>query len=229
MKFLLLLFTLASLGAYAMDQIQIIPPTNLSLNEAAAEVDSTQIQSAAIQKIIDEMLLLARGERQDVEKRTMVGLAAPQVGIDLRVILVDMGIDADRRQPGQLQAFINPEIIWHSDEVVMEREGCFSTGDIYGIVPRYQAIRVRAYDRDGNQSIVEYTGFRARIFQHEIDHINGIRFPDRVGCNGVLHWVKEEERPQYRDSWQNWPNRCPFSCWETMKSGTLVLPSLEAE
>ena len=228
MKFLLPLFTLVSFGAYAMDRIQIIPPTTLSLNEASAEVDPTQIQSAAIQEIIDEMLLLARGERQDVEKRIMVGLAAPQVGIDLRIILVDMGIGADRQQPGQLQAFINPEIIWHSDEIVMEREGCFSTGDIYGIVPRYHAIRVRAYDRDGNQSIVEYTGFRARIFQHEIDHINGIRFPDRVGCDGLLHWVKEEERTQYRDNWQNWPNRCPFSSWETMKSGMPVSPSLEA-
>lgn len=223
MKFLLLLFTLISLGAYAMDRIQIIPPTTQSLNEAAAEVDPGQILSAPVQEIIDEMLLLARGERQDVEKRIMVGLAAPQVGIDLRIILVDMGIDADRRQPGQLQAFINPEIIWHSDDIVMEREGCFSTGDIYGIVPRYNAIRVRAFDREGHQTIEEYAGFRARIFQHEIDHINGIRFPDRVGCDGVLHWVKEEERPQYRNDWENWPKRCPYTCWETMKSGIPVL------
>jgi peptide deformylase len=206
-------------GDSCMSPIQIIPPTSTSLNAVAAEINPAEIVSAPIQELIDEMLLLARGERADVEKKVMVGLAAPQVGIALRVILVDMGIGSDRLHLGQLEAFINPEIIWHSDEVTFEREGCFSTGQIYGIVPRYEAICVRAYDREGNQTDREYTGFRARIFQHEIDHLNGIRFPDRVGCDGVLHFVEEEERPLYRSEWQNWPKRCPFAVWETMKSG----------
>lgn len=203
-----------------MHPLYVISATSQSLNEVSKAVDPSQITSIEIQQLIDEMLLLASGERTDCEKRVMVGLAAPQIGVNLRVIIVDMGVSEDRRNLGQLQAFINPEIVGHSEEVVLAYEGCFSTGDIYGIVPRFQTISVSAYDRQGHLFEREFTGFRARIFQHEIDHLDGIRFPDRLGKEGILHWVKQEQRLLYRQLWNSWPHRCPYSVWESVKQGT---------
>ncbi len=205
-----------------MDRIYLIPPTSASLNEVSQEVDPSQITSPKIQEIIDEMVQLACGSRVDIQKLVMVGLAAPQVGVGLRIVLVDMGVGSDRLNLGELKAFINPEIVGHSDEVVLEREGCFSTGCLCGIVPRFASVKVRYFDREGNSFTEEFTGFRARIFQHEIDHLDGIRFPDRLGADGSLHWVEEDERIQYRAEWENWHKWCPIHLWEAMKKGNSI-------
>ena len=139
------------------------------------------------------MFDIARGERTDPEAKVMVGLAAPQIGISKRIILVDIGVDSDRKNLGELTAFINPEILWHSEELVDGREGCFSVDDrVVGVVPRSKSIKIRAYDREGNLVSLELADFTARIFQHETDHLNGIRFPDRVGEGGKLQWVYDE-------------------------------------
>ncbi len=200
-----------------------VEPSHPRLSMPADVVPVEEIRSEYIQKLIDEMISIAGGERGDVEKRVMVGLAAPQIGVYKQVILVDMAISAERKELGKLKAYINPKIIWKSEEKDFEREGCYSVDSrISGVVPRATKIKISAYDREGNPITEELSGFTARIFQHEVDHLEGIRFPDRVaeGQGGNLHWVEENEFPEYRKIWREWPKSVPLDTWHAMKKGS---------
>lgn len=200
-----------------MPQLTFAPPNDPILRARSVEVPVDQIGSDEIQGLIDKMLLIAKGERSDLQKKVMVGLAAPQVGVAKRVILVDLGVDASRENLGTLQAYINPVILWKSEEMEEGNEGCFSTGRLFGIVPRASRVRISAYDRFGQKIVEEYQGFTARIFQHEVDHLEGIRFPDRIGPEGRLLWVEDGEWEDYCRDREHWPKTCPFSTWLKMR------------
>ena len=197
-----------------------LPPCDPRLNEPSAEIALHEIASKETQGLIDQMYKIAAGERNEPEKRGMVGLAAPQIGVFKRVILVDIGVDTKRRAWGELRAYINPRIIHQSDEVALDREGCFSVDDhVCGLVPRSKQITIAAFDRDGSPVEETFFDYTARIFQHEIDHLDGKRFPDRVGQTGVLHWVELNEYPDYRQQWKNWPRLFSWDNWIRMKEG----------
>lgn len=197
-----------------------IRPEDSFLNMSVAEISVEEIRDGDTQAIIDYMIEVACGQRGDTDKGVMVGLAAPQIGIGKPIILVDMGVDADRKDLGQLQAFINPRIVWHSVEQEEGREGCYSVDRrVAGIVSRPVKIKFTALDRHANPIEAEITGFTARIFQHEVDHLRGIRFPDIVGPEGVLQWVEEDKYSEYKGEWRNWPVRCPWDVWQKMKEG----------
>lgn len=100
-----------------------------------------------------------------------VGLAAPQVGIIRRAVVVDVG--------SGLIELINPEIIESSGEQT-DPEGCLSVEDYIGYVTRPNYVKVKAQDRNGKDILVEGTGFLARAFCHELDHLEGILFVERV-------------------------------------------------
>jgi peptide deformylase len=106
-----------------------------------------------------------------------VGLAAPQVGIGARVIVVDP--QDEKTTPF---ALINPQIVTFSDDVDRAEEGCLSIPGLKEIVERPVAVRVEALDRDGQPTVIEADGFVARILQHEVDHLDGILFFDRVSA-----------------------------------------------
>lgn len=197
-----------------------ILPSDPLLNRLAETVPVESIHSFEIQSIIERMMEVARMNQIDTGDGLMVGLAAPQIGISKRIILVDMSVTEKRENTGKLEAFINPEIVWYSKEIVFGIEGCYSIDDhLDGKVPRSEKIKVRAYDSKGKLFEKEFSGFQARIFQHEIDHLNGIRFPDRVGEKGVLHWIPDGKYQEYKDSWETWPLICPFDTWLKMKAG----------
>jgi len=218
--FLVAAFTVPFGFSENIDMPIFTPPGDPSLTAIASEVTIENIESQEIQSIIDRMFQIAGGNRSDPNARVMVGLAAPQIGIGKRIILVDIGIDNEKHELGELTAFINPEIIWSSSEIVYGREGCFSVDSrILGIVPRSQSVKIKAFDRQGNLIVAEYSGFTARIFQHEIDHLEGIRFPDRVGPNGKLHWVEPSRHAEYRIKSENWDCLCPWEAWLAMKKG----------
>ena len=104
-----------------------------------------------------------------------VGLAAPQVGVGARVIVVDP------REPDIAPfALVNPEILSASEELDRAEEGCLSIPGLKEIVERPYAVRVQGLDRDGNTVTMEAAGLLARILQHEVDHLDGILFLDRV-------------------------------------------------
>lgn len=202
----------------------MLDPSDPRLCQCAAEVPAHEIASVEIQGLIDEMFQIAKGERADLSKKIMVGLAAPQIGVMKQVILVDMGIEGSRRQLGQLRAFINPKVMWRSEEKAMHHEGCYSVeGHIRAVVPRSNKIKVKAYNREGQIIEEEIEGFAARIFQHEVDHLEGVRFPDRVGPDGFLQWVEEDQYPQYREKWHCWEHRCPWETWLAVKNGSFKI------
>jgi peptide deformylase len=122
-----------------------------------------------------------------------VGLAAPQIGVSRRVIVVEYGEDSPDPEapprPKKLYTLVNPEIVRHSDETVLGNEGCLSIPGFYGEVERYQSVTVKGLNRRGQPTRVKAKDWLARIFQHEIDHINGVLYIDRA--NQV--WKVEDE------------------------------------
>ena len=103
-----------------------------------------------------------------------VGLAAPQVAVSKRIIVVDDQVGSG------LIALINPEITKFEGKTVEDFEGCLSIKGIYGKVPRASKIRVKALDIHGNEVRIKAEGFLARVLQHEIDHTNGVLFIDHI-------------------------------------------------
>jgi peptide deformylase len=197
-----------------------VQPSDASLRMPASSVSVEHILSEEIQSIIDHMLDITKGNQVDMGNGVMVGLAAPQIGIMKRIIIVDSGVDVDRKNLGNLVAYINPQIVWYSDKILCAPEGCYSVDDhLDGKIPRSESIQITAYDREGNFIDRMFSGFTARIFQHEVDHLNGIRFPDRVSENGILHWIPDNQYNQYLQQWEEWPFIFPFELWLDMKYG----------
>jgi peptide deformylase len=131
---------------------------------------------ADVRKLINEMV-------ESMREAPGVGLAAPQVGVSSRVIVVEFGDeeDEDENAPKKLYALINPEIVEASeDEKVMGIEGCLSIPRLVGEVERFQRITIKGQNRHGKPVKLKAEGWLARIFQHEIDHLDGILYTDRA-------------------------------------------------
>lgn len=127
---------------------------------------------ASIQRLMDDMI-------ETMRNAPGVGLAAPQIGVGLRVIVVETPEDEDDPQGGTHLQLANPEILKMDGEQVGE-EGCLSIPGYVGIVKRALNLTVRGQNRKGKEVTVKATGFLARVLQHEIDHINGVLFTDRL-------------------------------------------------
>ncbi len=145
-----------------------------------------------LQRLIDDMV-------DTMRDAPGVGLAAPQVGVSERLIVVEYadqpevveGAKPEEVKP-KLYVMINPEIVKTSEETVMGVEGCLSIPGLVGEVERFAKIQVKGLNRRGQPMKVKAEGWLARIFQHEIDHINGIVFPDRA----VRVWKPEPEEEE---------------------------------
>ncbi len=202
----------------ATQRPELVAPNDPVLNKIAEAIKVDEITSEETKNIIEKLLNIAYGEQKDRTKPVLVGLAAPQAGISKRIILVDIGADG-HGGVSNLQVFINPEIIWHSDDTQEWYEGCYSTDRVCGIVERPASIKLRAFNTKGEEIEQEYSGYVARIFQHETDHLNGNEFVTHITDNSKLHWVEDNEFPLYRDkeAWRTWPNKCPRERWKKMK------------
>lgn len=108
-----------------------------------------------------------------------VGLAAPQLGVAKRVIVVDVARDGEKPQPLRIA---NPEILWRSDETTMANEGCLSLPEHYADVERPAAIRLRYLDHENEIREIEAKGLLATCIQHEIDHLDGVLFVDHISA-----------------------------------------------
>jgi peptide deformylase len=132
-----------------------------------------------LQTLIDDMI-------ETMREAPGVGLAAPQVNISQRLIVVEYAGEEEEEAEGQpekpkkLFVLINPEIVKSSAETLMGVEGCLSIPNLVGEVERHAVIQVKGLNRHGKPTKVKAEGWLARIFQHEIDHLNGILFPDRA-------------------------------------------------
>jgi peptide deformylase len=145
--------------------ILIAPDPRLkAVSEPVARVDDE------IKKLVDDML-------ESMYAADGIGLAAIQVGVPRRVLVMDLAQKEGRREP---QAFINPKILWASDETTLVQEGCLSVPDIWEDVERPSRIRAEFLDRDGVLQTIEAEELLATCLQHEMDHLNGILFIDHL-------------------------------------------------
>ena len=130
-----------------------------------------------LQILIDDMV-------ETMRDAPGVGLAAPQIGLSERLIVVEYyerPEDEEKEDaPKKVWAIINPEIVKASEEKLMGVEGCLSIPGLVGEVERHAAIQVKGINRHGKPTKIKAEGWLARIFQHEIDHLNGILFTDRA-------------------------------------------------
>lgn len=126
----------------------------------------------SLQQIIEDMA-------ETMYQAPGVGLAAIQAGIDASIVVFDP--DADQ-QSRNFQALINPVILETHGKVVSENEGCLSVPDFRSDVARFDRVVVEGLDRQGNLQTIDATGFLSTILQHEIDHLNGILFIDRISA-----------------------------------------------
>ncbi len=131
-----------------------------------------------LQTLIDDMI-------DTMRDAPGVGLAAPQVGIGQRLIVVEYAEppeegEEEKQVKPRLYVMANPEIVKTSEDKVLGVEGCLSIPGLVGEVERYSMVQVKGLNRRGQPMKVKAEGWLARIFQHEIDHVNGVVFPDRA-------------------------------------------------
>ncbi|MCE9645860.1 MAG: peptide deformylase [Chloroflexi bacterium] len=150
-----------------------------------------------LQSLIDDMI-------ETMRDAPGVGLAAPQVNIGEQLIVVEYAEHEDEEEelededaegtpqkPKKLYVMINPEIVKASEEKVMGIEGCLSIPGLQGEVERHEKIQVKGLNRFGKPQKLKVEGWMARIFQHEIDHLNGVLFTDRA----TRVWKPREDEP----------------------------------
>ncbi len=137
------------------------------LREEAEEVERFDTELKALVRDMYETMYHADG----------IGLAAPQIGVARRVLVVDLRREDE---PESKIVLVNPRVTWASDERERESEGCLSIPGIEEIVERAWAVRVEGFDPEGNEVVVEADELFSRALQHEIDHLDGVLFLDRI-------------------------------------------------
>lgn len=135
----------------------------------------SNFKSKSLEKLIQDL----KDTQYDIG---LVGIAGPQIAENFAVFLTHPRNTALRKvsKEDSCRVYINPEIVWHSEETVLVYEGCGSLPDIFGPVIRAKAVKVRAYDENGRKFSLTTDGLLARVIQHEVDHLKGIEFIERV-------------------------------------------------
>ncbi len=134
-----------------------------------------------VREIDDGVRELVRDMFETMYQAPGIGLAAPQIGVNARLIVMDCAKREDEAAAAQPIAMVNPEIAWSSDDVREHEEGCLSIPEVYAPVTRPDAVTVRWTDLDGQPREATMRGIRATCVQHEIDHLNGKLFIDHLG------------------------------------------------
>jgi peptide deformylase len=177
-----------------MTVLPIVTVGDPVLRRRAREVTPEELRSGRVQRLIDDMIETMRAAGG-------AGLAANQVGELLRIAVVE--VDHNRRYPYKppipLTVIVNPAVEPVGDETVEINEGCLSVPDLRGTVDRHAAVRVLRLDRDGVQRDDFRRGLTAGTFQHEVDHLDGVLFLDRVRDPATFTTWEQFER-HHRDA-----------------------------
>jgi peptide deformylase len=163
---------------------KIISLPNTHLRDRSKRVG---LVDKSVQKIIDEMIEATLDWEDSRSHELGVALAAIQIDVPLRIVIIRN--DFNNKDDRTFQVFINPEIAKAEGELITDFEGCLSIKSVYGKVPRYPKVKIKALNRYGKPIRLTATGFLARVFQHEIDHTRGTVFIDHI---------KDEEEGFYR-------------------------------
>lgn len=163
---------------------EIVKAGDPVLHEPAREVPQEEIGSDKIQEIIDDMVMVMR-------KAPGVGLAAPQIGVPLKIIVLEDTKEyisyapkeetkAQDRRPFDLLVIVNPKLQKKSNKSALFFEGCLSVDGFRAVVERYLEVEVTGLGRDGQPIKVDASGWQARIVQHECDHLDGTLYVDKM-------------------------------------------------
>ncbi len=133
--------------------------------------------STPVDKVDADVLALLDDMLETMYAAPGIGLAAVQIAEAKRLVVIDVVRDDEPKQP---MYFINPEVVWTSEETAIYEEGCLSIPDIYEEVERPAECRVRYLDREGTAQEIECSGILATCILHEIDHLNGVLFIDHI-------------------------------------------------
>ncbi len=151
-------------------------------------------KAARVATVDDRIRTLMADMLETMYKAPGIGLAAPQVGVGERVIVMDTGKTEEDRNPLRMA---NPEIVWASDEDNTYEEGCLSVPEHYGNVVRPKEVKVRYLDQDGAAREIHADGLLATVVQHEMDHLDGILFIDHLSSlkrNMILRKLLKTKR-----------------------------------
>ena len=161
-----------------------------SIRRGTEPVSLEELHSREIQRLIDDMVETMRDAHG-------VGIAAPQVHVSKQIIVIEVSPE-NPRYPNQaavpLTVLLNPTITEHEESTEEGWEGCLSVPDLRGLVPRWTRVKVSGLDRQGQAVEVDAKGFFARVIQHEVDHLNGKVFLDRLPDLNTLTHLREYEQ-----------------------------------
>ncbi len=138
-----------------------------------------KIKAKPVAKVDDALRTLLADMVETMHAAPGIGLAGPQVGASLRILVIDIARDGEPSNP---MKFINPEIVWASDEVRPWEEGCLSLPDQFAEVERPVEVKVRYLDENGNKQEVHARDLLAVCLQHEMDHLEGVLFVDHISA-----------------------------------------------
>jgi peptide deformylase len=149
----------------ALREIIILPDKRLRLVSEPAQALDPELR-----RLVDDMF-------ETMYEAPGIGLAAIQIGVPKRVIVMDLAKKDDPKEP---RVFVNPQVLWRSDEKNVYEEGCLSIPEFYEEVERPAKVRVKFLDATGAEQELEASGLMATCLQHEIDHLDGILFIDHI-------------------------------------------------
>ncbi len=190
-----------------MKQLIGLKPTDPLLRTICEYLSPKELRLKKTQATIDDLLVFVftknnKGDDHDRKKPTIIGLSANQVGIIKRICIVDLAVR--KKEYSDVHVLINPNIIWYSKQQIHRREGCVNLPNIYGVVLRSKIIDVVFLDRWGNSYRARMKGWPAVLLQHEVDHLNGRLFIDRLSDPKKAHSVSDADLQSYKKSWKTW-------------------------
>lgn len=163
--------------------------------ETGTTNDILRQKSVPVKKVDKEIVKLLQSMEETMFADNGCGLAAPQVGVHKRVIVVLLNQGSDQEV---FVPMINPDIITHSKTTYIDTEGCLSVPGVFDVVERYDEIVVKFLDKKGREQMFKLTDLNARVVQHEIDHLDGVLFVDKLVEKAEL--VRAEKAGKVRHS-----------------------------
>ena len=157
----------------------------------------------ALSKLVEDM-------SETMHAANGVGLAAPQIGVSKRLIIVEMPDDEEYEAAGQRFVMCNPEIVKASRETEIGQEGCLSVAGYVGWVERAEQVVVRGQDLRGKKNQLKAQGYLARAFQHEIDHLNGVLYVDLAEEGSVMTLEEFEQMTKEQDTGEEKETSAPI-------------------
>ncbi|MBI2442805.1 MAG: peptide deformylase [Candidatus Levybacteria bacterium] len=184
-----------------------LSPEDPRLRQVCEDMSLAELRRKEMQKTIDSLLDFVfqrnnKGPAHNKKKPTIIGLSANQVGVMKRICIVDLAIR--RKGYSEIHVLVNPHITWRSKTMQLRKEGCVNLPNIWGYVPRSIKIDVSYLDRWGNSYEMRAVGWAATLIQHEVDHLNGLLFIDRIEDPKKALHVEESDFLAYKKDPKKW-------------------------